>query len=66
MRRPTQEEAKNMSLETAGNVLGNNIYEASAIYEIMEHAGRVRGNGHHIRQKLVEMAESLLKERWID
>lgn len=46
--------------------LGNNIYAAAWLYEALEYKGVILGNGHHIRQKLVAMAEELFNERWID
>lgn len=55
---------KTMSLEEAKTQLGNEIYKAAALIEQLEYAGRVDGNGHHMRQKVAEFAKDLLGERW--
>jgi len=56
---------KEMSLEDAQGELSNSVYESCFMYEQLEHAGKVRGNGHHIMQELCEMATKLLADRWI-
>ena len=64
MRRFTDKELKEMDLETAQNELSNEVYAAAGIIELLEGQGKVRGNGHHIRQNIAAYAENLLKERW--
>ena len=45
--------------------LSNAVYAASVkIFETLEYAGHIRGNGHHMAQALSAQAVSLLKERW--
>tara|TARA_Y100000034_G_scaffold123822_1_gene171164 strand:+ start:1440 stop:1655 length:216 start_codon:yes stop_codon:yes gene_type:complete len=43
----------------------NAAYDAVIVfYEGLEHRGRVRGNGHHMAQKIAAAASELLRERW--
>ncbi len=44
--------------------ISNAVYEATRVIEELEHTGRIRGNGHHIRQRIAKFAEDLLTERW--
>ena len=46
--------------------VGNVIYYTSLIFEKLEDAGRIRGNGHHIAQKISSYAQEQLKEHWIN
>jgi len=62
----TSEEIKNMDLNKAKNELSNAVYQATFLIEMLESVGKVRGNGHHIRQKLAKMVEDFLGERWIN
>ncbi len=62
----TYDEIKAMSKERIKTELANSVYESAYILEALENIGKVRGNGHHMRQQLTELAEKLLNERWID
>ena len=42
----------------------NRVYEATALFERLEFLGKVRGNGHHIRQEAARLIGELMKERW--
>jgi len=55
-----------MSLEEAKNIISEETYTHSRLIELLENVGKIRGNGHHIRQKIAANAENLLKERWIE
>ncbi len=52
-------------LASAEVALSNAVYAASRQLEDFEHAGLVNGNGHHMRQTVVQAALELLRERWI-
>jgi hypothetical protein len=54
----------NLSLEEAENLLSKEVYESSALLERLEGAGKVGGNGHHMRQIVVGKAVLLLRSRW--
>ena len=54
-----------ITLDQAQRVLMNKIYEASALMEQLELAGRINGNRHHMKQKLSQVAEKMLADRWI-
>lgn len=56
---------KAMTLEQAEAEAGNAIYLAALVFERLELAGKVRGNGHHMAQDLAERAKALVRERWI-
>jgi len=53
-----------ISLERAKVEVENAVYRATDLYERLEGAGLVWGNGHHMRQKIAKMASDLLEERW--
>lgn len=60
------DEAKKVSMEKAEADVLNAAYAAvTGLFEGLEHAGRVHGNGHHMAQKVAQFAADLLKERWI-
>ena len=61
----TQEELAAMDLESAQAEIESRVYEAAMLFERLENAGRIRGNGHHMAQRVAEVAASLLTERWI-
>ncbi len=46
--------------------LENGIYEATAVFEGLEHAGLIRGNGHHLRQEAARLVAELLDSRWVE
>lgn len=41
------------------------IYAAALVFEELEHAGLICGNGHHIAQKMATHASGLLCMRWL-
>ena len=45
-------------------VMGNMVYQSTALFERLEGAGLIRGNGHHMSQQVAKFATDLLKERW--
>jgi hypothetical protein len=57
---------RTMTLKDAQTELSNRVYEAARLLEELEYAGKVFGNGHHMRQQLCAAAEALLAERWTD
>jgi hypothetical protein len=58
------DELKDVSLEDAKTELGNAVYSATGYVERLEYAGKVCGNGHHIRQEIAAAAQCILEERW--
>jgi len=62
----TEEQLKNMSLEDAQAAIGDAVYQASFLFESLEGAGKVSGNGHHIMQKLSVHAQDVMAERWTE
>jgi hypothetical protein len=54
-----------VSLDQYAADLSNAVYKATEILERLERAGLLRGNGHHLRQKVTEFATTLLRERWV-
>lgn len=61
--KPTPQE---MTFQDAETEILNSVYAATVLIEWLEHAGKVRGNGHHIRQEVAAAAAKILKERWIE
>jgi hypothetical protein len=53
-----------MTLEQARAELSNALYEASELFERLEGAGLVSGNGHHLRQAVVAFAVRELDNSW--
>ena len=51
-------------LAAANAEIESTIYAASGLFEDLEHKGLVRGNGHHIRQRVAAFAAGLMAERW--
>lgn len=41
------------------------IYRGSHVFEEIECDGRLRGNGHHMRQNLVKTAQAEVLRRWV-
>lgn len=56
--------AKYLSKKQAIKELHDAVYNASQLIETLEGAGKIRGNGHHVRQELSAMAAKLLGDRW--
>jgi flavin-binding protein dodecin len=50
--------------EAAEAALSNAVYQATRSLEDLEHAGLIRGNGHHMRQAAADHAVMMLRERW--
>lgn len=55
-----------MTLQEAVAEIGNAVYAATDLYERLEGAGLINGNGHHMRQKVADFAQELLRQRWLD
>jgi hypothetical protein len=53
-----------MTKEAAVARIGNLVYEATALFERLEGADLVWGNGHHARQKIAAFAQHMIAERW--
>lgn len=60
----TIEEWQKLSFQEVEERVTNEIYYASLIFERLEDAGLIRGNGHHIAQAMSEAAKKELEERW--
>lgn len=59
-------DAPALTVDQAATLISNAVYEACGLYEQLQHAGRVGGNGHHVRQKIANAATALMRERWIE
>jgi len=59
-----KEDDADWTLANAEASLMNAVYRATAIFERLERAGKIVGNGHHIRQKIAEKAVAELYYRW--
>lgn len=64
MARDDYEDLQSMTLEEAQHLIEQRVYDATALIENLENAGKVFGNGHHARQNLARMAKSELTTRW--
>lgn len=53
-----------ISKDGASAKLSNAVYLACRLLEDLQVFGRLRGNGHHMRQAVAEFAANLLRERW--
>jgi len=53
-----------MTLSQAETEISNKVYEACLLFERLEHVKKVRGNGHHMMQKVAAFAVDLLRIRW--
>lgn len=61
------ERAKTVTMEQAEADVSNAAYAAvTGLFEGLEFAGRVRGNGHHMAQDVAKFASELVKKRWIE
>jgi len=65
-RQYTNEQLNNMTLDEAKNIIGQEIYDNSHLFERLEGVGKVRGNGHHIMQKMASLAQEMMVERWTE
>ena len=61
----TFEQVQTLDLELAKAEMRNRVYEAAILFERLENAGKVRGNGHHMAQKVAAFAVEMVAERWI-
>lgn len=53
------------SLEEAKADISTKVYAVVApIFEALEHAKLIHGNGHHMAQRVAAEAEKLVQERW--
>lgn len=59
------ERYKNMTLEEACAELSSRVYAAAILFERLEGAGKIIGNGHHAAQKIAALAVEDLKSRWV-
>ena len=57
---------RNMTRESAEHLVEHVVYTATRIIENLEMAGKLHGNGHHMRQKLASIAKKMVHNRWID
>lgn len=55
----------NMTREEASSAIEQAVYEACHLFERLEGANKVRGNGHHMMQTIAAEAGKLMRERWI-
>jgi hypothetical protein len=53
-----------LTKENAKAEIENRVYEVCLLYEELEGKGKVRGNGHHMAQKVAKFASDLMEERW--
>ena len=59
------EDPKTASFAKLEADLKNSVYVASAVFERLEDAHRVRGSGHDMAGEVADFAAKLLRERWI-
>lgn len=64
--RAETEYLRKISLKEAKDDLSNAIYAAARHIEEFEYLGKIRGNGHHQRQKIAEFAAKMLEDNWIE
>lgn len=57
-------DSKNLTEDQAAAEVERRVYDALGIFEELEIAGRIIGNGHHARQKLASAAAQDLRSRW--
>lgn len=62
--RPSIEEIRDWDLAKAEVELSNRIYEAALLFERLENARKIRGNGHNIAQDIADKAVQELRGRW--
>ena len=63
---PTIKEVEKMNLKDAKDFLSNYWHQFAIIFERFEGAGKIRGNGLHVAQKLSVNAVKELEERWLE
>ena len=55
---------ENLDRESAVNEIENIIYTATSLIERLEGAGKIYGNGHHIRQRIAGFAVQQIEKNW--
>ena len=55
---------KKMDQESIEAEVRKRVYNACLVFERLEDAGRIRGNGHHMAQDFSTMAANEIRERW--
>ena len=60
----TQAQLQALSKADIKNLVGNLMYENALIFERLENAGIVHGNGHHMAQEMARKAQDMIDERW--
>jgi hypothetical protein len=63
---PSRKSMKTLSTEQLEADVGNAIYAAALIFEALEGAGRIHGNGHHIAQEIATYSKKIFKERAVN
>ena len=53
-----------MSLSRLEAEVQNAVYAATEMFEVLEHTGHFRGNGHHARQEAAAAVAKILNNRW--
>lgn len=53
-----------LTLEEACSQMSNAVYASTALFEQLEGAGLIFGNGHHARQLVAQFAVKEIRERW--
>jgi hypothetical protein len=53
-----------VSKDTASMIIYDNIFRACQLFEKLEAAGKLHGNGKFCAQEIAEHAKKLLEERW--
>jgi L-arabinose isomerase len=59
-----QEELAEVEHDKIEAEVGNIIYKAALIFERLENAGVIAGNGHHMAQQCATHATAMLEGRW--
>lgn len=60
----SRERLQAMTEDQAVNFIENFVYDATALFEMLEWVNKVYGNGHHMRQNIAAKAGELMRERW--
>ena len=61
---PKHAEWRGMSLSRLEAEVQNAVYAATEMFEVLEHTGHLRGNGHHARQEAAAAVAKILSDRW--
>lgn len=56
--------AEKWTCDEAAIAVSNAAYEALGIFEDLEHAEKIVGNGYHMRQEIAKAAADLIRARW--